>query len=76
MRKDEGRPSETVFLCHILKLNEEVVKMKKIGILLLLAVFVGVTFGAVPVFAAAKILKLAEVHPKGYPTEMCDQKFS
>ncbi|MDD4997771.1 MAG: hypothetical protein PHI99_06445, partial [Syntrophales bacterium] len=50
--------------------------MKKIGILLLIAVFVGVTFGAVPVFAAAKVLKLAEVHPKGYPTEMADQKFS
>jgi TRAP-type C4-dicarboxylate transport system substrate-binding protein len=50
--------------------------MKKMGILLLIAVFVGATFGAAPLFAAAKVLKLAEVHPKGYPTEMGDQKFS
>jgi TRAP-type C4-dicarboxylate transport system substrate-binding protein len=49
---------------------------KRIGILFFIAVFLGVTFGAAQVFAAAKVLKLAEVHPKGYPTEMGDEKFA
>lgn len=49
--------------------------MKKIGLLLLMVVIV-ISLSGSNMLAAAKICKLAEVHPDGYPTAEGDKKFA
>ena len=51
--------------------------MKKTLVILLAVVFSAVLFNAGIARAAATIeLKLAEIHPKGYPTELGDEEFA
>jgi tripartite ATP-independent transporter DctP family solute receptor len=48
----------------------------RIGILFLAIIFLVAVCGTIQISAAVKVLKLAEVHPKGYPTQMADEKFA
>lgn len=49
---------------------------RKIGLLLLVGIMIFVVFSSMNLFAAARVCKLAEVHPDGYPTAEGDQKFA
>lgn len=51
-------------------------KRNKLGLLLLIGIMVVVLCSNVQLIAATRTLKLAEVHPKGYPTEMADEEFA
>ncbi|HYH03058.1 MAG TPA: TRAP transporter substrate-binding protein [Bacillota bacterium] len=50
--------------------------MKKIGLLLLVGLVIAASCSTLSLSAAGKTLRLAEVHSKGYPTEVADEKFA
>jgi tripartite ATP-independent transporter DctP family solute receptor len=49
---------------------------KKIGVFLLIGLMLVMCGSTFYLSAAGKVLRLAEVHSKGYPTEMADEKFA
>lgn len=50
--------------------------MKKIGLMLLVGLVIAASCSTMSLSAAGKVLRLAEVHSKGYPTELADEKFA
>lgn len=51
-------------------------KKTRFGMIVLMMVVVVILCANAQLAAAPKVCKLAEVHPKGYPTEMADEEFA